>query len=122
MKLKLIIGLSFALCWSAMTGQAQETNEVEQLKQQLRQMQENFEKVQNEQRQQINALTQKLDELSKQQQSAATATVAATPTNSAAITDRLKELDDKVDGVVEAQKKTLLSEFNPAIGVVGETI
>ncbi len=103
-----------------MIAPAQETNEVEQLKQQLRQMQENFEKVQNEQRQQINALTQKLDELSKQQQT--TAAVAATPTNAAAITDRLKELDDKVEGVVEAQKKTLLSEFNPAIGVVGETI
>lgn len=122
MKLKFILGLSSALCLSAITAQAQETNEVEQLKQQLRQMQESFEKVQNEQRQQINALTQKLDELSKQQQSASAATVAAAPTNSTAITDRLKELDDKVDGVVEAQKKTLMSEFNPAIGFVGETI
>lgn len=120
MKLKFIIGLSSALCWSALTAQAQETNEVEQLKQQLRQMQESFEKVQNEQRQQINALTQKLDELSKQQQAAATVTSA--PTNASTITDRLQELDDKVDQVVEAQKKTLMSEFNPAIGVVGETI
>jgi len=120
MKLKVIIGLCSALCLSAMNVQAQETNEVEQLKQQLRQMQENFEKVQNEQRQQINALTQKLDELSKQQQATATMTVA--PTNTSAMTDRLKELDDKVDSVVEAQKKTLLSEFNPAIGFVGETI
>src|SRR5258706_2162512 len=110
MKLKFILGLSSALCWNVMTVQAQETNDVEQLKQQLRQMQENFEKVQNEQRQQINALTQKLDEISKQLQAAAT--VAATPTNASAMTDRLKELDDKVDSVVEAQKKTLLSEFN----------
>jgi len=121
MKLKFIVGLSSALCLSAMTGQAQETNEVGQLKQQLRQIQEHFEKVETEQRQQINALTKRLDEMTKQQQQA-TATVTATPTNSAAITDRLTELDDKVDGVVEAQKKTLLSEFNPAIGVVGETI
>jgi len=99
---------------------ALQRDEVAQLKQQLQQMQESFEKAQSEQRQQINALTQKLDEISKQQQ--ATAAVAATPTDSAAIADKLKELDDKVDGVVEAQKKTLLSEFNPAIGVVGETI
>jgi len=47
--------------------QAQETNEVEQLKRQLRQMQENFDRVQREQKQQIEALTQKLDALAKQQ-------------------------------------------------------
>jgi hypothetical protein len=120
MKLKFIIGLSSALCLSAMSGQAQETNEVEQLKQQLRQMQESFEKVQNEQRQQINALTQKLDKISRQQQ--AVVTVTSPPASASAITDRLKELDDKVDGVVAAQKKSLMSEFNPAIGFVGETI
>jgi len=49
-------------------SKAQETNEVEQLRRQLREMQENFEKVQREQRQQIDALTQKLDALVKQQQ------------------------------------------------------
>src|SRR5882672_9029777 len=65
MKLKLIIGLSSALCLSAMIVQAQETNEVEQLKRQLRQMQESFEKTKNEQQQQIEALTQKLDSLAK---------------------------------------------------------
>jgi len=36
--------------------------------------------------------------------------------------DSFKELSDKVDNVIEAQKKTLPSEFNPAIGLVGETI
>ena len=46
--------------------QAQATNEVEQLKQQLRQLQENFERVQREQRQQIEALSKKLDGLTKQ--------------------------------------------------------
>ena len=46
---------------------AQTTNEVEQLKRQLQQMQENFERAQREQRQQIDALTQKLDDLTKQQ-------------------------------------------------------
>ncbi len=47
--------------------QAQATNEVEQLKKQLQQLQENFERVQREQRQQIEALTRKLEELTKQQ-------------------------------------------------------
>lgn len=55
-----------ALCLSACLVQAQETNEVGQLKQQLQQLQENFERSQREQRQQIDALTKKLDELTKQ--------------------------------------------------------
>ena len=100
-----------------MAIQAQETNEMEQLKQQLRQMQENFDRVENEQRRQIEALTQKLDELTKQSQAAAT---SAPPV--AVTTNQLKELSEKVDQVVEAQKKILPSEFNPAIGLVGETI
>src|SRR5262249_25147551 len=45
---------------------AQDTNEINQLKQQLREMRENFERVQNEQRQQIDALTKKLDELTRE--------------------------------------------------------
>jgi len=90
---------------------------VEQLKQQLRQMQENFEKTQNEQRQQIEALTKKLDALTAQQ------TAASNPSaTNAATQDQVKELNDKVEGVVAAQKKTLMSEFNPSIGLVGETI
>jgi hypothetical protein len=117
MKLKNILGLSSALCLCVTIAQAQETNEVEQLKQQLRQMQESFEKTQNEQRRQIEALTKKLDELTKQQQ----VTAASTPPV-AVTTNQLKELSDKVDQVVEAQKKTLMSEFNPAIGVVGDMV
>ena len=80
-------------------------------------MQEDFEKTQTEQRRQIEALTKKLDELTAQQ------TAAANSSSSNAVTpDQVKELNDKVEGVVEAQKKTLMSEFNPAIGFVGETI
>src|SRR6266404_5383941 len=47
--------------------QAQETNDIEQLKKQLREMQENFERVQREQRLQIEALTKKLEDLANQQ-------------------------------------------------------
>jgi hypothetical protein len=36
--------------------------------------------------------------------------------------EMIKELKDKVDQVIEAQKKVLPSEFNPSIGFVSETI
>ena len=100
-----------------MIAQAQETNEVEQLKQQLRQMQESFEKTQNEQRQQIEALTKKLDELAAQQAAASNSS-----STNAMTQQQIRELNNKVESVAEAQKKTLMSEFNPAIGLVGETI
>jgi hypothetical protein len=66
-----LIMVAATLAASAFSGaptlRAQTTNEVEQLKTQLQQMQENFERVQREQRQQIDALTKKLDDLTKQQ-------------------------------------------------------
>jgi hypothetical protein len=54
-------------CWREPDLRAQGTNEVDALKQQLQQLQENFERMQREQHQQIEALTHKLEELSKQQ-------------------------------------------------------
>ena len=119
MKLEIILGLSSALCLNAMIVQAQETNEVEQLKQQLSQMQENFEQNENEQRQEIEALQKKVDAL--QQNQTASQNVATAPTNTVT-PEQLKELNDKVESVSEAQKKTLPGEFNPAIGFVGETV
>ncbi len=45
-------------------------------------------------------------------------------TAAAAVADtvRLKELEKKVDELTESSKKTFPSQFNPAIGLVGETI
>ena len=41
----------------------------------------------------------------------------------AAVTqEQFDRLNEKVDGLAEAQRKVLPSEFNPAIGLVGETI
>jgi hypothetical protein len=53
--------------------------------------------------------------------------IAGMPTNAppsvtAETADQIKELNEKVDSVVEAQTKTRPNEFNPSIGVVGETI
>ena len=44
----------------------------------------------------------------------------ATPSEQ--VQDQIRELNEKVDQVVEAQRKVLPSEFNPAIGIVGETV
>jgi len=68
--------LASALGLNTCVLQAQETNEVEQLKRQLQQIQENFERTQREHREQMEALTQKLDALAKQQQTGVTAAVA----------------------------------------------
>src|SRR5882672_12811055 len=61
------IGVVSALVLGASALQAQETNQIDLLKRQLQKMQDNFERVQREQRQQIEALTKKLDDLTKQQ-------------------------------------------------------
>jgi len=50
---------------------------------------------------------------------------AATPGQSVTaqqVQEQVKHLDEKVNEVVEAQKKNILSIFNPAIGLVGETV
>jgi uncharacterized coiled-coil protein SlyX len=38
------------------------------------------------------------------------------------VQEQMKELNEKVDKVVEAQRKVLPSEFNPSIGLVGDTV
>src|SRR5581483_4423070 len=63
MRFRTSIISSFALCAFVLAAHAQETNEVELLKQQLRQVLQ----VQEEQRQKIEALTKQLDEMTKKQ-------------------------------------------------------
>ncbi len=121
MKLNNLLGVSSALCLCATGVPAQETNQVEQLKQQLEQMQANFEKIEIEQQRQIDALQKQLDLLA-QKPAVVTNVVVSPEATNAVSPDSFKELSDRVDNVVEAQKKTLVSEFNPAIGFVGETI
>lgn len=124
MKLKYLLGVTSALCLCVPlygNARAQETNEVEQLKQQLRQMQENFEKTETEQHRQIEAL-QKQVELLALKTVVMTNVVTGTVPARTDVPDIIKELSDKVDNVVEAQKKSLPSEFNPAIGFVGELV
>ena len=112
-------------------AQAQETNEVDKLDQRLKQIQESFEKQQREMRENFERLIREqqaqIEALKKQLANIPTNAVAgAAPTNAvpgvAATSEQLKELNSKVDGVVEAQKQVRPSAFNPSIGLVGETI
>jgi len=128
MKLKTILGWSPALCLCVPLcgiALAQETNQPADVDQRLKQMQENFDRQRAEQQKQIEELTKKLDALTQAATnsgatSAPPAAVAGTPEG--VTPEKFKELDEKVNEVVEAQKKTHPGEFNPAIGFVGETI
>jgi hypothetical protein len=136
MKLKTILGWSAALCLGATIARAQQTNQPADFAQRLNQMQERFEKRQQEMQEEferkISAQDAEIEALKRQLAGTApnpppAAVTGAPPANlagapEAVSPEKFKELDEKVNAVIEAQKKTLMSEFNPAIGFVGETI
>jgi hypothetical protein len=115
MKTRILVGVSSALCLGVLPMAAQETTNVEQLRKQLGEMQRKFEQTVQEQREQIHALEQKLEQLKAPP--VAEKAAAGTPESG-----QIQDLKKEVDSVVEAQKKILPSEFNPAIGLVGETV
>src|ERR1017187_10024741 len=129
MKLKKLLGVSSALCLCINIAQAQETNQPADFDQQLKQMQENFEKREQAmearfekkiaaQDEVIHSLQQRLEMVPTNTPSS----VGGAAPGKSEVPDLIKELSDKVDNVVEAQKKTLPGEFNPAIGFVGELV
>src|ERR1017187_6874533 len=130
MKLKRILGWSSALCLSAMTAQAQETNQPADFNQRLIQMQEKFEQREWEMEARFDKKTAaqdaEIEALKKQLAGTATnppaLAVAGTLSTNTVTPEQLKDLNAKVDQVVEAQKKSLPGEFNPAIGLVGDTV
>jgi len=133
MKLKSLLGWSSALLLSATIAQAQETNNAEKFNKQLQELQDRFEKQQRELREsfekQQRELRESFEKMNRDQQAQIEALkkqLAAGPTNAppaaAETADQIKELNEKVDSVVEAQTKTRPNEFNPSIGFVGETI
>ncbi len=127
--MKRFLGWSSALCLAAVTLSAQETNQLQRLELRLQQMQDSFELQQRamredferrvrEQQAQIDALKQQLETATN-----APTPVAQPPTAAAPATpEQVNQLNDKVNQVVEAQKKVLESEFNPSIGFVGESV
>jgi hypothetical protein len=130
MKLKKILGWSSALCLCATIAQAQETNQPADFDQRLIQMQEKFEQREREMEARFDKKTAaqdaEIEALKKQLAGPATnppaPAVAGTPSTNALTPEQLKDLNAKVDQVVEAQKKTLPGEFNPAIGLVGDMV
>ncbi len=95
----------------------------EQTIQELKTLQKTVKKQQqtiDEQRKLIEKLTSKVQ---KSQPSAAASTAATARTASLdQVQQQVEELKDQVSSVAEAQQKKLPSEFNPAIGLVGETV
>jgi len=92
MKGKRVLGWGVSLCLSALSLQAQETNQagpVQQLQQQLRQLQEDLEQTQRRHRQQIEALQQQIDALQAGPPAQAAAPLAATTVPSPAQTGAL---------------------------------
>jgi len=126
MRLKYFLGWSSALCLSVAIAQAQETNQSDQLDRKLQEMQGKFEKQQREMRENFEKMIREqqaeIEALKKQVATAPTNAPGATPPATTAASNQLKELSEKVESVVEAQKKSLPSEFNPAIGLVGDTV
>jgi len=110
----------FIFCLTINTAFADEMSElkdqVKALTQTVQSLQTNVEQQQKE----INSLKE------APSQPATIAVQASTPASTlpagVATQEQIQELNTKVDKVVEAQKKTLPSEFNPSIGVVGETL
>lgn len=121
-----VLGWSSALCLCVLSAQAQETNEVEKLSRQLQQIQQTFEKQQREMRESFERMLREqqaqIDALKQQLAAATNAAGGAAPTNAPPAAEQWQQLNQKVDQVVEGQKKIRPSEFNPAIGFVGETV
>jgi hypothetical protein len=117
MKLQHLAGWSSALLLSATIVHAQETNDNERINKQLKQMQETLER----QEKMIHEQQAQIEELKKQVMGRQTNAAPTLPPEGTTA-DQMKELKDKVEAVSEAQKKVRPNEFNPAIGVVGETV
>jgi hypothetical protein len=132
MRRKILFGWS-CLWFLSLTGaHAQETTNTPALNQQLKELRDSFDRQQRELREnfekQQRELREEFEKKFKEQQAQIEALTkrtnvppGATDTN-AAIAEKVQELDRKVDVVVEAQKQVKPGDFNPAIGLVSETI
>jgi hypothetical protein len=107
-------------------ARGQESVENEKLSNQIKQLQENFDKQQREMRETFEKMLRRqqeeIDALKKQIAAGATNAPAPAPAVEAATAEQMEELKQEVEAVSEAQTKTRPNEFNPSIGVVGETV
>jgi uncharacterized coiled-coil protein SlyX len=95
----------------------------EQTIQQLKALQETLKKQERTIEEQRKLIEELKAEIKQPQPSAPPAAAATTQTvPPGQVQQQVKELKKELEEVVEAQKKTIPSEFNPSIGLVGETI
>ena len=95
----------------------------EQTIQELRGLQENLKKQDQtivEQRKLIEELKTEVKQVNSSVSAKSSETSQTTETGE--IKQQVQELKEQVGQVVEAQRKVLPSEFNPSIGLVGETV
>ena len=95
----------------------------EQTIQELKALQKTVKKQEqtiDEQRKLIEKLTAKVQQ--PQPPAAPSAAAAAQTAAAEQVQQQVEELKEQVSSVAEAQQKKLPSEFNPAIGLVGETV
>jgi hypothetical protein len=127
MKLKKILGVSSALCLCAIVAPAEPTtNNPADFEQRLQQMQKLFEQREAAMEARFEKKIAAQDaEIAALKKTAGTSPVTPPPAAAPAEAPEntvVKELGDKVDAVVEAQKKVLPGEFNPALGFVGDFV
>jgi hypothetical protein len=93
---------------------------------QQRQLRENFEKQQSELRESFEKMMREqqaqIETLKKQLANTTNAVAGMLQTNQPPPSPQLKEMEQKVNQVVEAQKTVRPNEFNPSIGFVSESI
>jgi DNA anti-recombination protein RmuC len=111
MKLRILKGVFPALCLlCAVTLQAQETKDTDKFEKRLKEIQENFDKQQREMREsfekELREQREVIETLKKQIVSQTNAPAAAPV--AATTPAEIKELNDKVDAVVDAQRKERL--------------
>jgi uncharacterized coiled-coil protein SlyX len=134
MKIMIALITLFTLIWSS-TGVCAETLEdrvkriestlkqQEQTIQEIRGLQETLRKQEQTIDEQRKLIEELKAEVKQTQPSAPTAgAIANQPPPAQQMQQQVEELKEQVGQVVEAQRKVLPSEFNPSIGLVGETI
>jgi hypothetical protein len=122
-----------ALCLAASALPAQEP-ELERLKRQLDQMQKAFEQMQELHRREMEALRRQLDQLQKGQPAPTTpdpvkqlmqqplTPMSPPPGATPADSVRMADLEKRVEDLSAATRQATQSRFNPALGLIGETI
>lgn len=116
MKIMIALMAMFVLSWSS-TGVFAET-----LEDRLKNLEETLKKQAQTIEEQQKLIEELKAEVKQTRPSVSPESAAVNAPAAAEMQQQVNELNEKVNEVVEAQRKVLPSEFNPSIGLVGETI